>query len=655
MMAKRSIVYGIIVSVFFIFLLTGCALAATESTWSISTKENSWNCSQEILVTENAGKTLQGYPVPVSLNSSNFNFSEAKSDGSDIRFSSGNRTLNYWIETWDPENEEALIWVRLPFLAANKTGKILLRYGNPGAEAVSSGEKTFDFFDNFEGNNLNELEWGAENAGGGLVEVQNGICNVAAPKAHAYDSSIIYSKDSFKINSMFVVKRMKVTTGTDNRGPVLRQGFIDQISSRKNEIKYETELANESRVGLETINRKQKSTFYDLTDVNVPEGEWYLSGIAWYEENDTRKVSWFKNGVRDSRMDFASNDSVTDLPMHVYLYAASYKDASKNTGYMAVDYVLVRKFVGTEPTVRIISAQGEDKVSYESVSENNSGNNSENISWHGVSSQSAALPEPQAMTGSELNSETPAPKGAAQAQENLSQNETGASELPFPKYNVGISGIRLSSPYRTDFSAIVKELNSSGIDTIFLSVDGKDIWQYERFVKMAHEEGISVHAVLLEDINCTEKGAEDACQDSLNTVLGYNKKSLAPFDGIDIYVNSSAGNGSEENAIDYRTLFETANKEAEENVSISASLPLNYTASRIEGIAPFVDSFIIRAYPGKTDELNSVSGIVDAVALEMGEIRGAGSKGIIEISVEQGFKDKFSIQELFAGLADYYS
>ena len=141
----------------------------------LSTKENSWNYSQEILITENAGKTLQEYPVPVGLNSSNFNFSEAKSDGSDIRFSSGDRTLNYWIETWDPENEEALIWVRLPSLPANRTGKILMRYGNPVAEAMSSGEKTFDFFDNFDGNSLNELDWNAESAGGGLVEVKNGI------------------------------------------------------------------------------------------------------------------------------------------------------------------------------------------------------------------------------------------------------------------------------------------------------------------------------------------------------------------------------------------------------------------------------------------------------------------------------------------------
>ena len=37
-----------------------------------------------------------------------------------------------------------------------------------------------------------------------------------------------------------------------------------------------------------------------------------------------------------------------------------------------------------------------------------------------------------------------------------------------------------------------------------------------------------------------KKGLEDACQASLNTVLDYNGKSLAPFDGIDIYVKPSA-------------------------------------------------------------------------------------------------------------------
>ncbi|WP_269848637.1 hypothetical protein [Methanosarcina horonobensis] len=39
----------------------------------------------------------------------------------------------------------------------------------------------------------------------------------------------------------------------------------------------------------------------------------------------------------------------------------------------------------------------------------------------------------------------------------------------------------------------------------------------------------------------------------------------------------------------------------------------------------------------------------------MGEIRGVNSKGIIEVSVEEGFEDKYLVQDLFAGLAEYYT
>jgi hypothetical protein len=229
-MKKRLLTYGI-VSTFFLVLITGFALASTTDA-----------CSQEITITENSGENLTGYQVPIYLDSSNFNFSQANEDGSDLRFSSGGRSLNYWIETWDPEAEKALIWVRIPFLLANSNITLLMKCGDSEVTAVSSGEETFDFFDGFEDDKLQSLLWRSESAGGGLVEVEDGICKVSAPKVHAYDSSMIYSKASFDINSMFVVKRMKVTTGKDERGPLLRQGFIDQISSKKNEIQHETEL-----------------------------------------------------------------------------------------------------------------------------------------------------------------------------------------------------------------------------------------------------------------------------------------------------------------------------------------------------------------------------------------------------------------------------
>ena len=229
-----------------------------------------------------------------------------------------------------------------------------------------------------------------------------------------------------------------------------------------------------------------------------------------------------------------------------------------------------------------------------------------------------------------------------------------ASDIEFPEYEVNISGIKLSSPYSFDFSDLVKELKSSGMNTIFLNVDTNDVGKYERFVRKAHMEGISVHAVLFENFNSSEKGAYKACQDSLNAVLDYNNKSLAPFDGIDIYIKPSDKEGSED-TIDYKILLETAYQKVGKNISVSASIPPNYPTSEIDKIAPSVDFFIVRAYSESIEELSYASSIVDAISLQTMEIRSAGSKELIEVSVDEGFKDKVSIQKLFAALADYYS
>ncbi len=629
-MMVRSIACRIISVLLLGVFITGCALAETDDKWSYS---------QEIVVTENAGKDLTSYQVPVPLDSSNFDFSKANSDGSDLRFLLGSTGLDYWIETWDPESEEATIWVKVPFLPANGNRKILMKYGYPEARGESSGTATFIFFDDFTGTSLRSLDWKSEDSGEGFVDVRGGVCKIAAPKVHARDFALAYSRDSFDINTAFVAKRMKVTTGEDERGPVLRQGFIDQIDNTRNEIKHETELANETKVRWELTAREERFRSFDLTNVRVSEGEWYTSEIAWYEEDDdNRSVAWFRDGVRDTRMDYTSSEFVTNLPMHIYLYAASYPDASENTGYMAVDYVFIRKFVGLEePSVQVSPAPADEEAPVEEVSE----------------PEAVEVPIEEVEVPVEEVSE---PENVSEGLEEIEEEEAEAiTEVSFPEYSVGISGIRLSSPYSPHFPALVRELESSGIDTIFLSVDSADVWQYERFVKSAHEEGLEVHAVLLEDPGCTGAWDLNTSSEAVDAVLDYNSKSLAAFDGINIYMEPSSDPASGEGCLDYVTLIEAAREDSGANVSFSASLPPLYNASNIEAIAPMVDFFVVRAYGRGTENLNEASLIVDAVALQMGEIRGAGSKGVIEIRAEDGFEDKMTVQECFASLAGYYS
>jgi len=114
-----------------------------------------WGIRQKVKVTNNSGRYLYNYQILIELTSSNFDFENCKSDGSDIRFteSDGVTELPYWIEKWDSENKHARVWVRV-FVLPPLESFLFLYYGNPEAESESNGDLTFKFFDDFENDDL---------------------------------------------------------------------------------------------------------------------------------------------------------------------------------------------------------------------------------------------------------------------------------------------------------------------------------------------------------------------------------------------------------------------------------------------------------------------------------------------------------------------
>lgn len=130
-----------------LLLLAACLPQAVQAWWNDGWKHR----TQLSLNTAAAGvetrETLTKVPVLVRLHAGNFAFLDAKEDGSDLRFVSGDdkTQLSFHIEKWDPVNELASIWVQLPTLpaAAEKTG-VWLYYGNPGAAAETHPKGTYD-------------------------------------------------------------------------------------------------------------------------------------------------------------------------------------------------------------------------------------------------------------------------------------------------------------------------------------------------------------------------------------------------------------------------------------------------------------------------------------------------------------------------------
>ncbi|MBD3392423.1 MAG: DUF2341 domain-containing protein, partial [Chitinivibrionales bacterium] len=117
-----------------------------------------WSYSTNVTLNTSAGgadvsSDITGFPVLVRLNSSNFDFSQAKWGGVDIRFSNSTGDhLPYQIDTWDNATQEAGIWVKTDMVYGNNsTQYIVMHWGKADAASKSSGEPVFTTSGGFTG------------------------------------------------------------------------------------------------------------------------------------------------------------------------------------------------------------------------------------------------------------------------------------------------------------------------------------------------------------------------------------------------------------------------------------------------------------------------------------------------------------------------
>ncbi|MCY2954809.1 MAG: DUF2341 domain-containing protein [Planctomycetota bacterium] len=84
------------------------------------------------------------FPLLVRLNKGVFDFSHAKPNGDDIRFSEKGKALAYQVEEWDAANGAASIWVRIPVIKGNARQGIKLHWGRADAVSESNGSAVFN-------------------------------------------------------------------------------------------------------------------------------------------------------------------------------------------------------------------------------------------------------------------------------------------------------------------------------------------------------------------------------------------------------------------------------------------------------------------------------------------------------------------------------
>lgn len=105
-----------------VFLAPSLAQAADYSAWTY----------YRVLTDSNA-TSVTDHVVRVVLNSGNFDFTHAETDGADIRFHDGSEELGHWIRKWDSGGESAEVYVRVVDISRGLT----MYYGNASAKNLS--------------------------------------------------------------------------------------------------------------------------------------------------------------------------------------------------------------------------------------------------------------------------------------------------------------------------------------------------------------------------------------------------------------------------------------------------------------------------------------------------------------------------------------
>jgi len=141
-MKRLRIVFSLVFAVLALALLPSAAHAWWNADWKYRMKITLDASAQGANLTEPAGPVA----VAVRLHSGNFLFTDAKPDGSDIRFvgADDKTPLNHFVESFDAGNQLAILWVQVPRIAPGAAGESFWMYsGNEKAAATGDPKGVF--------------------------------------------------------------------------------------------------------------------------------------------------------------------------------------------------------------------------------------------------------------------------------------------------------------------------------------------------------------------------------------------------------------------------------------------------------------------------------------------------------------------------------
>ncbi len=321
---------------------------------------STWQYNRTIYINENSSNDLTDYQVLINLSGNNFPL-EANDRGADIRFVDeyGN-VLNYWIEEYDYSAKRAMIWVKVPEIPANGIVTLQMYWYNPGATPRSNGDATFLFFDDFLGTSLDTNKW---------KSTMNSQLLNSAIKTWSNGTGWKHLTSKYTIlASETAIVEVRAKSESADRWHIL---FLRD--------KWEYELHNRFCI-LDGIIIPSYQGNHIGIQTKIPSSDWkYPHDLGVMQNGRWYKLKIIKSAEKTMTAEFLNDDGTL---IDRYQTTISDWNASKwsitqakyNDTYDYWDYIFVRNYADSEPTISISSDVSAWQYSRTIYIKENSGN-----------------------------------------------------------------------------------------------------------------------------------------------------------------------------------------------------------------------------------------------------------------------------------------
>ena len=292
---------------------------------------------RRVRITELSGNTLTDYQIKIEIGTGDPIFAHARSAGEDIRFCyyPEEEMLSYWIEKYDPDAEEAIIWVKVPSIPASSEIEIYMYYGNPTVASASDGDATFEFFDDFEGTSIDTSKWERTDTGGS-TSVSNSIVSISVSDGNREG----WKAPAYQFRPGFIYESKKKFSATDNGIQVDGLNNFDGDSTLHN---FEATI-NQFR----TYN-EGTGTITDMADLADKRDVWHIIRILWKSASEAKCEVLNEDYSLDTSATHTTN--VPDENNLVPFFRGNAYSGNSCTHYW--DWIRVRKYASPEPTVEV--------------------------------------------------------------------------------------------------------------------------------------------------------------------------------------------------------------------------------------------------------------------------------------------------------------